>query len=201
MEIALRGAARRLILVALAGMVFCRTAVPAPAAGTASTPEPEQLLLELDAFPHTRRVDTSREQVVDYEVGLGAMQKQQGDWQFKKSERLDGERLRFSWQIIDGFSSREIFEGLVADVEQLPRSELLFACESRACGNGAEWANGVFGQRVLYGRADAQRYRIYRVVGDRTYYLLAYASARTADRQYLHAEVLTLAADASDASG
>ncbi|WP_241263363.1 DUF4892 domain-containing protein [Parahaliea mediterranea] len=158
-------------------------------------PAPERLLLELDAFPHARRVDMSRESVVDYEVGLGAMQKHLGDWQFKNSRRLDGERLRYSWQIVDGFSSREIFEGLVGEVGQLPGSELLFACEGRACGNGAQWANRVFGQRVLYGRADEQRYRIYRVGGE--HYLLAYASARTSDRQYLHAELVTLAEGAA----
>lgn len=162
------------------------------AAGAAAetVPAPEQLLLELDGFPHARRVDMSRESVVDYEVGLGAMQKHLGDWQFKHSKRLDGERLRYSWQIVDGFSSQEVFDGLAGDVEQLPDSELLFSCEGRSCGNGAQWANRVFGQRVLYGRADAQRYRVYRVGSE--YYLLAYASARTSDRQYLHAELVTL---------
>jgi hypothetical protein len=153
----------------------------------------EQLLLDLDSFPHALRVDTSRQQVVDYEVGLGAMQKHLGDWQFKKSERLDGERLRFSWQIVDGFSSEEVMQKLVENVEQLPGAELLFRCEGRSCGNGAQWANRVFSQRVLYGRADAQRYCVYRLDGERVYYVLIYASARTSDRQYLHAEVLTLA--------
>ena len=152
----------------------------------------EGILQNLDSFPHAKLVDSSRQEVLDYEVGLGAMQKYLGDWQFKKSERLDGERLRYSWQIVDGFSSSEIFDGLVERVEALPGSERLFSCEGRACGNGAQWANRVFGQRVLYGRADAQRYRVYRVAGEPTHWLLTYASARTSDRQYLHAELLTL---------
>jgi hypothetical protein len=169
-------------------------------AGAETPSAAEQLLLDLDSFPHARRVDTSRQQVVDYEVGLGAMQKHLGDWQFKRSQRLDGERLRFSWQIVDGFSSAEVFDGLTDRVAQLPGSELLFECEGRACGNGARWANQVFSQRVLYGRAEAQRYRAYRITGDTIYYLLAYASARTSDRQYLHAEVLTLASDSQGSS-
>jgi Domain of unknown function (DUF4892) len=121
------------------------------------------------------------------------MQKHLGDWHFKKSERVSGERLRFSWQIVDGFSSTEVFKGLMQRVAQLPGAELLFACEGRACGNGAQWANQVFSQRVLYGRAEDQRYSVYRVHGDGDYLVLAYAAARTSDRQYLHAEVVSLA--------
>ncbi|MBA6412403.1 DUF4892 domain-containing protein [Parahaliea sp. F7430] len=152
-----------------------------------------KIILELDGFPHAEQVQYSSETVLDYEVGLGAMQKQMGDWQFKRSERLDADVLRYTWQIIDGFTSSELYDNLLKQVEQLPQSERLFICEARACGNGAQWANRVFRQRLLYGRADAQRYAVYRVNTEPGYWLLAYASARSADRQYLHVELLRLA--------
>ncbi|WP_157976486.1 DUF4892 domain-containing protein [Parahaliea mediterranea] len=186
--------ARACVVLLMAGVVAL-TAVAAATQDAAPAPVggPAPLLGELDQFPHAVRVATSSQAVVDYEVGLGAMQKHLGDWQFKRSERVDGERLRYTWQITDGFSSEEVFQELVTRFAEWQGSERLFRCEGRACGNGAQWANRVFGQRVLYGRADAQRYVVFRASTEAgAYLMLAYASARTADRQYLHAEVVAL---------
>lgn len=172
----------------LFGLLLLGLAVLAPA-----EEGPGALLEAVDAFPHAVQIENSRAAVVDYEVGLGAMQKHLGDWQFKRSRRVNGERVRYTWQITDGFSAEEVFAELVAKVGALQGSERLFGCEGRSCGNGAQWANRVFGQRVLYGRADTQRYEVYSVGGEGGYLVLAYASARTSDRQYLHAEVIRLA--------
>ena len=165
-------------------------------AAAVSAADPAQLLHELDSYPHTRQIDRSEQAVIDYAIGLGALQKHFGDWQFKRSERVDGERLRYTWQVIDGFSAEEVFKRLRSEVEALNGVEALFSCEARACGNGAQWANRVFSQRVLYGRADTQRYAVYRITQSGGEFLvLMYAAARTADRQYLHAERVALARD------
>ncbi len=178
------------LLKTLLGALLC--CIPLAVQAT----DPEQLLHELDSFAHASLVDSSDERVIDYEIGLGAMQKRLGNWQFKRSERVDGQRMRYTWQITDGFTSQEVFARLSEDVAGLAGSEPLFACEGRSCGNGAEWANRVFSQRVLYGRADAQRYRVFRITREsQTYWFLLYAGARTSDRQYLHAELVIEAND------
>ena len=148
-----------------------------------------ELAERLDAYPHVMVVEKSSEAVIDHEVGLGALQKVRGVWRFKQSERLSGELERHSWQIIDGFSSAEVLESVEGQLVG-EQADLLFACDGRSCGHGAQWANRVFRQRVLYGRDDLQRYRVYQVGNER---ILLYASARTADRQYLHLEVLAMA--------
>ncbi len=74
----------------------------------------------------------------------------------------------------------------------MDEAELLFSCEGRSCGQGVQWANRVFHQPVLYGREELQQYRVYSVGKEARSILVIYAAARTADRQYLHAEVLTL---------
>ncbi|MFV0477407.1 MAG: DUF4892 domain-containing protein [Parahaliea sp.] len=168
-----------------------------PACGFAqSAPsQPELLLQSLDEFPHARRIGRFRDQVEDYEVGLGAMRKQFGDWSFKHSRRINGERVRYNWQIVDGYSSSEVFDELANEVESLDGSEVLYTCQGRACGHAAQWANRVFGERLLYGRAEDQRYRIYRIAntgGEGEHYLLVYAGVRSSERQYLHAEVIAL---------
>ena len=157
--------------------------------GKALAETPAELLMELDAFPHAVRINYEQRTVVDYEIGLGAMQKVRGSWRLKHSERQSGQLTRYTWQIVDGFTSNEV----LADIEaRLQSAELLFFCDGRSCGQGVQWANRVFQERLLYGRDDLQRYRAYDPVGDGAYRLLLFSSARTADRQYLHAEVLTL---------
>ena len=162
------------------------------AAGNGAGPKP--LLLQLNDYPHAVEVAVSESEVADHEVGTGAMKKLRGVWQFKDSERLSGSLSRYTWQIVDGFSSREVMEELLALVEAGEGSELLFSCDGRACGQAAQWANRVFRQRVLYGREDLQLYRVYKIVeGERAYRLMVYSSARTADRQYLHVDLLEIA--------
>jgi hypothetical protein len=56
-----------------------------------------------------------------------------------------------------------------------------------------QWANRVFRQRVLYGREDLQRYRVYALEeAGAQYRLVVYSAARTADRQYLHVDLLLI---------
>jgi hypothetical protein len=151
------------------------------------------LLQRLADYPHVTRVDHSVAEVSDHEVGLGAMQKVRGVWRFKESERLSGELTRSTWQVIDGFTSQEVLENLQAELEAGEGVTLLYSCAGRACGHAAQWANRVFRQRLLYGRQDLQQYRVYATEGEAAGRVVIYASARTADRQYLQVDVLLTA--------
>ncbi|MCB1846793.1 MAG: DUF4892 domain-containing protein [Halieaceae bacterium] len=171
----------------LAVMVFSAAGAQAETAA--------ELLQQLNEFPHAKALDFSESEVRDYEVGLGAMRKVGGAWTFKRSERLDGLLTRYTWQIVDGYTSLEVLDELEATIAERTRGELLFACDGRACGPGVQWANRVFQQRLLYGREELQRYRVY-AMGDEPFdLLLVYSGSRTADRQYLHAELLQVTGD------
>ena len=168
-------------------LLFCARSMSADIASV------EQVLLQLDAYPHAVAIEGSQAQTIDHEVGLGSLRKVAGSWRFKSSERLSGLLQRTTWQIVDGFTSSEVLSGLENRVAQLPDQALLFSCEGRACGSGSQWASRIFGQRILYGRDDQQRYRVYRISeGETEYRLVIYASARTSDRQYLHADLLKI---------
>lgn len=158
----------------------------------AAAATPEELLQQLNDYPHARQVAVSEEEVIDHEIGLGAMQKVHGAWRFKKSERQSGMLSRYTWQIEDGFSSIEVMEELEVALEAREGSSVMFACDGRACGQGVQWANRVFHQRVLYGREDLQRYRVYSLQADADYRLAVYSSSRTADRHYLHVDLLRI---------
>jgi len=153
----------------------------------------EALIEQLDAYPHTRLIASSQEQVIDHEIGLGAMQKLRGEWHFKKSERQTGKLSRYTWIIENGFSAAEVMNQFLQAVAQVDGASEIFACDGRACGRAVEWANRVFNERVLYGREDLQRYRAYAVQGTSPARLLVYSAERTSDRQYLHVELLSMA--------
>lgn len=170
--------------VALAGLMLLAAGVQAEVQAEV----PAELLQEFDGYPHAQRVSLTTESVIDHEVGLGAIRKVRGAWGFKESERLSGELTRYTWQVGDGFTAGEVLAELES---RLPSERLLFSCDGRSCGKGAQWANRVFNERLLYGRDDEQRYRVYgEDAGTQAYRLLLFSSARTADRQYLHAELL-----------
>ena len=167
----------------------------APGIGQESGVKPAEddslrFILALDDYPHAERVSLNDEQVVDHEVGLGAVKKVRGVWQFRNSERLSGRLIRYTWQIVDGFSSAEVMRELLQRVQESGFAEQLFVCEGRACGKSAQWANRVFQQRILYGREDQQAYAAYSLGEEGNDRLMVYSAVRTADRQYLHVELL-----------
>jgi len=171
----------------------CLLAMSLAPNGSADTPA--EALQRLDRYPHSVTVDSAIEAVRDYEIGLGAIQKVGGAWQFKHSQRLSGTLTRYTWQIVDGFQAGDILDEVADSVTEVPGNELLFECAGRSCGPAVQWANRVFGQRVLYGRDADQRYRVYALPGPPALRLLLYSAVRPPDRQYLHAELLEVAPD------
>lgn len=156
-------------------------------AAPAAAQSPGDTLARLDAYPHAVRINHGVSEAIDYEIGLGSIKKVRGVWQLDASERVSGTLHRYTWQIIDGFTSREVLADAVQD---LGGAELLYSCDGRACGQGVQWANRVFRERLLYGRDDLQQYRVFGA--GQAWRVLLFSAARTADRQYLHAEWLEI---------
>ncbi|MEL7046853.1 MAG: DUF4892 domain-containing protein, partial [Pseudomonadota bacterium] len=130
----------------------------------------------------------------NYLVPLGAVQKVRGVWAPRESERVSGERLAQTWQLDAGFTAAEVVDELEAQLGADPSAELLFACGGVSCGSSVQWANRIFRERLLYGTQASQLYRAYALERDEsTYRVLIYGSARSADRQFVHVEFLSLA--------
>ena len=60
------------------GAIVCLPAI-------AAEPTPEALLQTLNEYPHARQIAFLEAEVIDHEVGLGAIQKVRGKWRFKNS--------------------------------------------------------------------------------------------------------------------
>lgn len=164
--------------------------------------EPLALLESLSERSYTELVDSQANlDERGFRVPTGAMRKVRGVWAPEESERLDGTRSVFTWRILDAYPAGELLEEMTSALLALDGSRVLYECEARACGSSAQWANRVFSQRVLYGREASQRYRVIAIQSvEAAYRVMLYASARTADRQYLHAELLLLAADPGESN-
>ncbi len=182
---------RNLVRVILIWVLGLFTFLSSFASG--APPEPLALLERLDTYPYTKQIAFSKQEVLDHEIGLGAIQKVRGEWRFKHSERLSGTLVSYTWQILDGFDSARVMEDLLDVLAKEEGASLLFTCQGRACGQGVQWANRVFHEQVLYGREDLQRYRVYAIEGEQTHRLVVYSAKRTEDRQYLHVELLQIA--------
>ncbi|MDP5069773.1 MAG: DUF4892 domain-containing protein [Congregibacter sp.] len=158
---------------------------------------PAAYLAELDAYAHLEGIDTqSAKPVRDYLVPLGAIEKIRGVWSPRDSERLSGVVDSHTWRVLDGYTALEMIDGLDARLALNEAATSSFSCDARACGSSVQWANRIFGQRLLYGTEASQRYRVYNIeLGDDSYRLLLYGSARSSDRQYLHAETLKIDRD------
>ncbi|MEQ8516675.1 MAG: DUF4892 domain-containing protein [Chromatocurvus sp.] len=156
---------------------------------------PLELFDWLEMSPFAERVDQSERQVRAHLIGLGRIKKVRGTWNPETLERVNGRLLSTTWQIIDGASSAAIFREVVSIIEERDDARLLFSCTARECGASVQWANMVFGQRILYGTESSQHYRAYALgpEGASTHRVLVYSSARSSDRQYLHAEIVVLA--------
>ena len=128
-----------------------------------------------------------------YLLPLGAMQKLRGNWRPEHSERLRGSGNRFTFRLEEGFASSEVVDELDDLLAAREAAELLYSCDARACGNSSQWASRIFEEELLYGRAETQRYRAWRLqLAAAEYRVVVYASARSTDRQYLRLELLRL---------
>jgi hypothetical protein len=150
--------------------------------GLAQTPD-------LQPWAHAGEFSQSSPGETDYLLGLGALQKVGGRWRHKQSQALRGELTRTTWQVDDGFTAEEAYDWyrrqLSAD------AELLFECQGRSCGSSAQWADRVFGERVLYGHDERQHYSAWRLQKDSaTWFIVLYASDRANRRHFLRLDTL-----------
>lgn len=189
-------------------LLLCLLLAFTPGALASPAGEVIDYLERLAELPYAELTDRSSETVRAHLVGLGAMQKVRGVWAPRDGERLSGRLERFTWRVVDGVPSEVLLDEVQAELAEIASVTRLFSCDAHACGNSAEWANRMFQQRILYGTDRSQRYRVYALAGESDAAggpeasevagvagsdlgrLLFYSSARTADRQYLHVELL-----------
>lgn len=139
----------------------------------------------IDKHWSTERFRTRVERFSSFIIPLGAMQKRDGVWRPEQFWPIDGEVERVTWSV-RGEPITSLFETFRSSL--MAAHTLRWECEGRSCGNAAEWASRVFQERLLYGRDDFMRYAAFE--NDKGDWVILYSAARTADRQYLHVDIV-----------
>ena len=143
------------------------------------------LIEAIDKHWSTERFRTRVERASPFLIPLGAMQKRDGVWRPEEFWPIDGEVGRVTWSV-RGESITTLFETFRLSL--MAEHTLRWECQGRSCGNAAEWASRVFKERLLYGRDEFMRYGAFEnAQGD---WVILYSAARTADRQYLHVDIV-----------
>ena len=175
---------------ALLTLFLLWTSIHATAQGVEGAGGVESIAWFPEFAPYTHGTEVSRSDPVslDYQLGLGALQKIGGRWRFKKEERISAELARYTWQMTGVFTAADAMDWWRG---QLSDAELIYECQGRSCGSSAQWADRVFQERVLYGHEERQQYEVYRLKReDVTYSLVLYAVDRANRRHYVHLDVL-----------
>ncbi len=146
--------------------------------------------LELAEYLHAVPYASDSARDIDYELGLGALQKVAGRWRHKRSERVQADLERRTWQVSDPYTAAEAYAWY--ERQLLAIATPLYQCDGRSCGSSAQWANRVFSQGVLYGHDERQRYSAWRIenAGSPVTTVVLYAVDRANRRHYVHLDVL-----------
>ena len=173
------GAIRRACLAALVA-ASCQVH-----AGDLAWTHTDSVLSYIDALWSTKRFRTRNQEVSPFLVPLGVMKKRDGVWRADNYKPVVGRIERVTWAVSDE-SIVTLFETLRGDLAEA--HNLRWECVGRSCGNAAEWASRIFNERLLYGRDEYMRYAAFETASGE--WVTVYSAARTADRQYLHVDII-----------
>jgi|GEM_PF-652710 hypothetical protein len=173
------------IIVLWAGVVAAASAEINDEPPTSSEQRLDQWIAGINDHWSTQLRSHTSGSIRAFRIPLGAMKKTAGIWRLESSEAITGSRRRLTWQV-EGEPVLELFNTLAETMGE--SAALQWQCDGRACGNAAEWANKVYQERLLYGRDEFMAYRAFRL--DDGVWLTLFSAARTADRQYLHVDIV-----------
>ena len=143
----------------------------------------------IQQYPRSDQVQFKEEKEVEtHEIMLGALKKSGGIVRPEASTFVAGRRAARTWYI-----PNEQRTGVVAEFFENQLSSLgdiLYKCKGYECGSSNYWANNVFGEEVLYGPEENQRYFVTKVTRpDATYYVAVYIALRGTRKLYAHTDI------------
>jgi hypothetical protein len=137
-------------------------------------------------FESTRIIDTR------YQLALGGMEKHNGVWRPEKSLRVSIDGQRDTHEIGYEATTDEVFR-FYSDHFRPGVVKQLFSCEGLDCGSSAQWANGYFGVRELYGADIGQRLAVWLVEENSQQQVITlYVIQRGNRKVYAHVDIFNV---------
>ncbi len=144
-------------------------------------------------FPNSTLVTSTFAEDIVYQVPLGILQRIRGRAAPEKQQRVNGDVTKLLYEVSDEFDGADVLAFFEQQFQEAGL-EKLFACEGRSCGSSNDWANDVFGNRVLYGPSQNQFFMAYidrSLAGDN--YFVSYIITRGNGRLYAYIELIETA--------
>lgn len=116
-------------------------------------------------------------------VVLGSLEKVNRELEPEKSEIFYGRRYQETYYLPEARRTGQVFDHYRSQLESL--GEILFECDGRTCGSSSYWANKVFGEAILYGPEQFQKYAI-ASRSDGGGYVAVYVGERATRKIYVH---------------
>lgn len=146
----------------------------------------EPSLFTFSLSPQANVLYQTTAQVDDYIIALDKYKKSNNRWMPERLRREQGQLTRYTIEHPKSYREEDIFNFYRDQIPQV--AELLFACESRACGESNNWANDHFGIKQLYGTNTSQSYAVFILQANT--YITIYTVRRGNRRLYTQLEVL-----------
>lgn len=146
-------------------------------------------------FPDAEINELETIEDTNYRVVLGSLQSTRGQVVPEASERVRGDLTRILYQIPNGFTGQDVYDFFVDQMQLRGYSEL-FTCAGRACGSSENWANDIFGNRILYGPVRNQFYLAMGSDPSGQFYVSAYVITRINRQILAFLEIIELSGSA-----
>ena len=140
----------------------------------------------LDRFPLSYIVHYRDQNIPEYRLALGELEKINGVVTPEKEVRLSGPLKRVIYRLPNSYSAQAPFDHFR---DQLTGQgfEILFECAGQACGSSNYWANTIFRYSKLYGLERSQRYLALKKAGQ---HIALYSIKRGNKRVYTIVDVV-----------
>lgn len=147
---------------------------------------------EFEEFPEARVFnETKALNTPTYRLPLGAVKRNDGSPRPEYEKKLKGDVWHLTYEIPSDYSPKEVFQYYLNFFVEQKHYQLLYACESRACGSNNHWANDIFSQRVLNGFVETQRYVAMRAPSSASVdYIALYFVQRGNKKNYVHLDFI-----------
>lgn len=151
-------------------------------------------------FPNSSVVSSSLDEDVVHEVALGILQRDSGVASPENAQLVTGNLAKTLYEIPKEFSGKAVFDFFTAQFADR-NYQPLFDCSGRACGSSNDWANDIFGNRLLYGPVQNQYYGAFQQSADNSLspFITLYVITRGNRRLYAYVEVVEPHSSTSDA--
>lgn len=169
-------------------ILMCSLNIHAQAQTGAERPSTESVV---QPFPNSTVVSSSFTPQLVHDVALGILQRESGIARPEQSQIVQGSLGKSLYEIPREFSGEAVFQFFERQFSE-KGYQPLFDCFGRACGSSNDWANDIFGNRLLYGPVQNQFYTVFRQQGgdQLSPFISVYVITRGNRRLYAYVEVV-----------